>query len=132
LRLRRFLARECANWLTATVSAFLNRRNAKLYLAFRPDSHFDFDRFPRFVEFFQFFSRGEGKANCGDLPRLYSLLLTVARVIRENIPGDMAELGVCEGNTARILAEARSSGRRSRRLPRHLTPLWPTRPERVC
>jgi hypothetical protein len=29
----------------ATVGSFLNRRNAKLYLAFRPDSHFDFDRF---------------------------------------------------------------------------------------
>jgi Macrocin-O-methyltransferase (TylF) len=112
-RLQRFLARECANWLMATVGAFLNRRNAKLYLAFRPDSHFDFDRFPQFAEFFQFFSRGKGKANGGDLPRLYSLLLNVARVIRENIPGDMAELGVYEGNTARILAEAaRSSGRR--------------------
>jgi len=112
-RLQRFLARECANWLMATIGAFLNRRNAKLYLAFRPDSHFDFDRFPQFAEFFQFFSRGEGKANCGDLPRLYSLLLNVARVIRENIPGDIAELGVYQGNTARILAEAaRSSGRR--------------------
>jgi Macrocin-O-methyltransferase (TylF) len=56
---------------------------------------------------------GEGKANCGDLPRLYSLLLNVARVKRENIPGNMAALGVYQGNTARILAEAaRSSGRR--------------------
>ncbi|HXW31146.1 MAG TPA: TylF/MycF/NovP-related O-methyltransferase [Xanthobacteraceae bacterium] len=97
----------------ATVGAFLNSRNAKLYLAFRPDAHFDFDRFPQFAEFFQFFSQGEGKANCGDLPRLYLLLLNVARVIRENIPGDLAELGVYQGNTARILAEAaRSSGRR--------------------
>jgi hypothetical protein len=96
----------------ATVGAFLNSRNAKLYLAFRPDSHFDFDRFPQFAEFFQFFSRGEGKANCGDLPRLYLLLLNIARVIREKVPGDLAEIGVYQGNTARILAEAaRSSGR---------------------
>ena len=111
-RLQRFLGRECANWLMATVGAFLNSRNAKLYLAFRPDSHFDFDRFPQFAEFFQFFSRGEGKANCGDLPRLYLLLLNIARVIREKVPGDLAEIGVYQGNTARILAEAaRSSGR---------------------
>ena len=96
----------------ATVGAFLNSRNAKLYLAFRPDSHFDFDRFPQFAEFFQFFSRGEGKANCGDLPRLYLLLLNIARVMREKVPGDLAEIGVYQGNTARILAEAaRSSGR---------------------
>jgi hypothetical protein len=111
-RLQRFLGRECANWLMATVGAFLNSRNAKLYLAFRPDSHFDFDRFPQFVEFFHFFSRGEGKANCGDLPRLYLLLLNIARVIREKVPGDLAEIGVYQGNTARILAEAaRASGR---------------------
>ena len=111
-RLQRFLGRECANWLMATVGAFLNSRNAKLYLAFRPDSHFDFDRFPQFAEFFQFFSRGEGKANCGDLPRLYLLLLNIARVMREKVPGDLAEIGVYQGNTARILAEAaRSSGR---------------------
>jgi hypothetical protein len=111
-RLQRFLGRECANWLMATVGAFLNSRNAKLYLAYRPDAHFDFDRFPQFAEFFQFFSRGEGKANCGDLPRLYLLLLNIARVIREKVPGDLAEIGIYQGNTARILAEAaRSSGR---------------------
>jgi len=96
-----------------TVGAFLNSRNAKLYLAFRPDSHFDFNRFPQFAEFFQHFSRGGGQTNCGDLPRLYLLLLNIARVIREKIPGDMAEIGVYQGNTARILAEAaRSNGRR--------------------
>jgi len=112
-RLQRFLARECAHLLMATVGAFLNSRNAKLYLAFRPDSHFDFDRYPRFAEFFQFFAQGEGRANCGDLPRLYLLLLNIARVIREQVPGDMAEIGVYRGNTARILAEAaRASGRR--------------------
>jgi hypothetical protein len=40
------------------------------------------------------------------------LLLNIARVIREKVPGDLAEIGVYQGNTARILAEAaRSSGR---------------------
>jgi hypothetical protein len=34
---------------------FPQLHDAKLYLAFRPDSHFDFDRFPQFAEFFQFF-----------------------------------------------------------------------------
>jgi hypothetical protein len=112
-RLERFLARECADWIMATVGAFLNSRNAKLYLAFRPDSHFDFDRFPNFTEFFQSFSRGKRRSNCGDLPRLYLLLLNIARVLQENIPGDLAEVGVYRGNTARILAEAaRSSDRR--------------------
>jgi hypothetical protein len=53
-----------------TVGTLLNAPY-QLSLAFRPDSHFDVGQFPQFAEFFQFFSRREGK---GRLPRLYSPL----------------------------------------------------------
>jgi predicted O-methyltransferase YrrM len=112
-RFQRFLARECAGALINGIGRWLNSRNAKLGLSYRPDSHFDFDRFPRFKEFFAAFSHGAGRANAGDPSRLYLLLLNIARVLRDDIPGDFAEVGVYQGNTAYILAQAvRASGRR--------------------
>lgn len=111
-RWQRFLAREAAQGVMQTIGSFFNARNSKIYLAYRPDSHFDFDSFPQFAELFRSFVH-ESKNNCGDLPRLYLLLLNIARVLKEDVPGDIAEIGVYKGNTARILAQAaRASGRR--------------------
>jgi hypothetical protein len=111
-RFKRFLARECAQAVMGTIGAFLNSRNSKFYLADRPVSHFDFDSFPRFPELFRDFVRGSAGNNRGDLARLYMLLLNIDRVLKEDIPGDFAEIGVYKGNTARILAEAARAGRR--------------------
>lgn len=112
-RFQRFLAREVAHGLMRTIGSFLNARNSKIYLAFRPDSHFDFDSFPHFSELHRYFVHGSKGHNSGDLARLYLLLLNVARVLRDEVPGDFAEIGVYKGNTAAILAQAaRSSGRR--------------------
>lgn len=112
-RLQRFFAREFAQTVMRTIGSLLNARNSKLYLAYRPDSHFDFDGFPHFAELYRSFVRDSEIQNTGDLPRLYLLLLNIARVLKDDIPGDFAEIGVYKGNTARILAEAaRASGRR--------------------
>jgi hypothetical protein len=112
-RFQRFLAREGAQAVMSTIGAFFNSRNSKIYLADRPVSHFDFDGFPQFSELYRQFIRGSARNNRGDLPRLYMLLLNIARVLKEKIPGDLAEIGVYKGNTARILAEAaRAGGRR--------------------
>lgn len=111
-RFERFLAREVAQTAMRTIGSFLNSRNAKIYLAYRPDSHFDFAGFPNFSTFYQDFVHDSKNHNSGDLSRLYLLLLNIARVLKEAIPGDFAEVGVYRGNTARILAQAaRASSR---------------------
>jgi hypothetical protein len=110
-RLQRFLSRECAQAVMSTVGAYFNSRNSKIYLGYRPDSHFDFDSFPKFSELYQAFVRESG-SNRGDLPRLYMLLLNIARVLKEGVPGDFAEIGVYRGNTAKILAQAARASRR--------------------
>jgi len=110
---QRFLAREIAQGVMSTIGSFLNSRNSKIYLAYRPDSHFDFDSFPTFSELYRHFVHESKNHNSGDLGRLYLLLLNIARVLKDDIQGDFAELGVYRGNTASILARAaRASGRR--------------------
>jgi hypothetical protein len=112
-RFQRFLAREFAQTVMRTIGSFFNSRNSKMYVAYRPDSHFDFDSFPHFSEMYRSFVHESKRQNAGDLPRLYLLLLNLARVLKDGIPGQFAEVGVYQGNTARILAQAaRSSGRR--------------------
>jgi O-methyltransferase len=112
-RFQRFLAREGAQAVMSTIGALFNSRNSKIYLTDRPASHFDFDGFPHFADLYRHFVRGSARNNRGDLPRLYMLLLNISRVLKDNIPGDLAEIGVYKGNTARILAEAaRAGGRR--------------------
>lgn len=112
-RFERFLAREIAQLAMKTIGSLLNSRNSKIYLAYRPDSHFDFASFPNFPEFYRDFVHDAKSHNSGDLSRLYLLLLNIARVLKDAVPGDFAEIGVYRGNTARILAHAaRVGGRR--------------------
>jgi hypothetical protein len=112
-RFQRFLAREVAQTVMSTIGSFFNSRNSKIYLAYRPDSHFDFDSFPNFSELYRYFVHESKNQNSGDLGRFYLLLLNIARVLKDDIPGDFAEIGVYRGNTARILAQAaRAGGRR--------------------
>ena len=111
-RLERFLAREVAQAVMRTIGSFLNSRNFKIYLSYRPDSHFDFASFPEFSELYRYFVHESANHNSGDLGRLYLLLLNVARVLNDAIPGDFAEVGVYRGNTARILAQAARASRR--------------------
>jgi len=40
------------------------------------------------------------KYTADDLPRLYALIFNVKQIIEENVPGDIAELGVHKGNSA--------------------------------
>ena len=58
------------------------------------------------------FLRGNEQNNRGDLARYYFLTLVCDQVIKENVVGDMAEVGVYKGNTAFLLAQtARKAGR---------------------
>lgn len=50
--------------------------------------------------------------NAGDIVRYYFLSLTIDQVLKEKIPGDIAELGVYRGNSAAMFAElARKTGK---------------------
>jgi O-methyltransferase len=57
---------------------------------------------------------GRSDNNAGDLARFYFLALVCDLVDKENLPGDVAELGVYKGNSAFLLAElARRRGGRT-------------------
>lgn len=59
------------------------------------------------------FVRHNRANNAGDLVRLHLFNLIFEQIVKEGIPGDLAELGVYKGNTAVLLAEfARAKGRR--------------------
>jgi hypothetical protein len=60
------------------------------------------------------FVRHNRTNNAGDLARFYLFNLIFEQIVKEAIPGDLAELGVYKGNTAVLLAEfARAKGRRA-------------------
>lgn len=75
-----------------------------IYLAYQPDSlstngnHLEFEGLKR-----KFIANNRGN-NSGDIPRLWSLILNLKQLMKEEVPGDFAELGVWRGNTASILA----------------------------
>lgn len=106
-----FWRREVALGLLRSLGALFAPRRSNLYVAYRPDSHANFESFPRFGELNAAFTR-QSDNNSGDVPRFYALLLNIARVLKDGVPGDFAELGVYRGHTASILAAAaRESGR---------------------
>lgn len=85
----------------------------QIYVAYRPDSDFDFKRHPEMVTLSEQWVKFNEKNNAGDLPRLYALIINIKQIMEENVPGDMAELGVYRGNSAATLAHfARQHDRR--------------------
>jgi hypothetical protein len=50
------------------------------------------------------FIRGNEFNNSGDMPRYFSLALMCDQILKEELTGDVAELGVYKGNTAVLLA----------------------------
>lgn len=76
----------------------------RMYIAYRPDSEFHFESHPEIATLSQQWVRFNTKNNAGDLPRLYALIFNIKQIMEENIPGEMAELGVYKGNSAAMLA----------------------------
>ena len=86
------------------------RSNEKIYVSYRPDSDVLFNRHPELARLSDKWISKNLKNNAGDLPRLYAFILNIKQILDENIPGDMAELGVFRGNSAASLAHyARAS-----------------------
>jgi Macrocin-O-methyltransferase (TylF) len=72
-------------------------------IVYRPDFHYDFDGVPEYPEIFKFWIKDNCTDNCGDLSRLYLLFQNVNQVLQDGVPGDMVELGVYKGNSAKLL-----------------------------
>lgn len=82
------------------------------FRAYQPDSHAHFNRHPEFHNLFQSFILHNKFNNAGDVARLWGFILNIKQILRENIAGDFAELGVWRGNTASVLAHYASGANR--------------------
>jgi SAM-dependent methyltransferase len=84
----------------------------RIYVAYRPDSDVGECVYPEIRQLSESWTKGNEENNSGDLPRLYALILNIRQILEENIPGELAELGVYRGNSAAVLAHyARASGK---------------------
>jgi len=69
--------------------------------------------FPDRIDWFRRWIRGNKVNNNGDASRFMGLMLNLRQLLKEEIDGDFAELGVWRGNSAAILAAyAAESGKR--------------------
>ena len=73
-----------------------------IYIAYMPDSYATFGNTAVFDNLFKSFIKKNKLKNSGDIPRLWSFILNVQKLMDENIEGNFAELGVWRGNTASI------------------------------
>jgi hypothetical protein len=83
--------------------AFFNRPYRTFYLQHRPDFDLAYGRFAPSGPLHAAWVRGMEANNWGDLNRLYFLYLNLQRLLRAGVQGDLAELGVFRGNSAKLL-----------------------------
>ena len=89
----------------STIAYLINRaRSSPFIVEYRPDFHFIFDGLADYADLFDGWTAGNVTNNSGDLTRFYGLFRNVEQVLSEGIQGDLAELGVYRGNSARLLA----------------------------
>ena len=89
------------------------------YLSYVPDKYsynYQWHKMHRYAFYDQKYINGWVKNayvnNAGDLVRFFFLNMVLEQITRENIPGEIAELGVYKGNSAFLLAEyARKAGK---------------------
>lgn len=74
------------------------------FLAYHPDAYTTFNEHQEFRGLFEKFRNHNKRINGGDITRLWSLMLNIKQVTKENVAGDFAEVGVWRGNTAAVLA----------------------------
>jgi hypothetical protein len=121
-RVRHFLARDTESRRYALRNA-TQRRLGAMFANFKisglgffpaciPDSQWLGRKHPEFKGLYQSFFRGNAANNGGDAARLWGLMLNVKQVLKDNVLGDFAELGVWRGNTAAVLAHYASASAR--------------------
>jgi hypothetical protein len=103
--LRRRLQLYAGRAAYSTIAYLINRaRSSPLIVEYRPDFHYIFDGLADYADLFNGWTAGNITNNSGDLTRFYGLFRNVEQVLSEGISGDLAELGVYRGNSARLLA----------------------------
>jgi hypothetical protein len=103
--LRRRLQLYAGRAAYSTIAYLINRaRSSPLIVEYRPDFHYVFDGLTDYTDLFSGWTAGNITNNCGDLTRFYGLFRNVEHVLSEGILGDLAEVGVYRGNSARLLA----------------------------
>jgi hypothetical protein len=112
-KIQRALRDRTSSQLYKYIGNWMNRSKSRFLLDFRPDSHYNFDRFVDFEPLMKQWLAGNQFNNCGDFSRFYTICLNVMQVLCDGVPGDFVELGVYKGNSASILAAyARRQSRR--------------------
>jgi len=119
IRLKDALARRLNPLRVIVARAGLIRRFPNLYISYVPDRFSE-----KYCEYIKlgniafkenlrkYLERNEER-NAGDLTRYYFLTLACDQIIKDRVPGHLAELGVYKGNTAFLLAQ---TARRMQRI----------------
>lgn len=98
------------HWILFGIITWTPNGSRSCFLAYYPDS---LASFPGRVDLYRRWIRGNKINKNGDASRFMGLLLNVRQLLKEEIDGDFAELGVWRGNSAAILAAyAAESGKR--------------------
>jgi len=82
------------------------------FIAYQPDSQSHYNSHEEFHNLFKSFTLHNKFNNAGDVVRLWSFIINIKQILKENISGDFAELGVWRGNTASVLAHYAASANR--------------------
>lgn len=89
----------------SSLGKLVNGSEGKFTLTDRPEFHHVFKNFPGYRDLFRGWISGKQNSNCGDMARFYFLFQNVKHVLDQGIAGDLVELGVHRGNSAKLLAE---------------------------
>ncbi|MCT7517024.1 TylF/MycF family methyltransferase [Aliarcobacter cryaerophilus] len=80
-----------------------NENKNNFFVTYRPDFHFKNNEFPNYDELFSVWTGLKSyKGDYGDMVRFYSLYLLLKYIDDNEIDGDIVELGVYKGQTAKL------------------------------
>lgn len=77
-----------------------------LYLSHKPDFHSKLNKVEDFESLYKNWIKNSPRNDKGDLVRLYFLLIQIDYIKSKNIIGEIAEVGVFKGTTARLFHQA--------------------------
>lgn len=83
---------------------FINIKS-DFYIAAKPDYARDLNKINEFEKLYKIWTEKSKKANSIDLTRFYMLHMQIDYILKNNISGAIAELGVFRGTTARFFRE---------------------------
>lgn len=92
------------------LGAVLNRPHSSFIVAARPDFDYDLRRFEDYPRLYGAWTAGMPR-NGADVARLFLLYLNACQIRDDKIAGDLVELGVYKGNSAKVLREIMDADR---------------------